>query len=434
MPRGRHRHSPPLHRLLPPTVIAGASVLCASGAWFISETALLRGLVAGAAAAAVAGSVVMRNWDLSAGRRVAELRRARTRDEWRFEERLAEVEGELEAARAARGKLEMRLRAKRAELTALRGEHAALLRRYANAETERASALEGHRKLARESTAAPTAVPPKAAPVATVELYRQANEALSVLARRKAAPAVAPSAGTPPEAAPPASPRAAAGPSTATPSRATVPPRATAASAEAAPAPTEAAPPGLAKAVGTAPTKPSAPAPAGPPTKATPTKAMQAEAPVAKAPAPRPVGAAPTAPAATPAPTAVPAPARATPAPAVPADHERAPAVPAPASRAAAVVPPLPPRPRPVTGGFDYFGNKSAPPARPAAGAVRNEDVTDLADVVGEEALALHKAASEAEFKASSEAERGIGQVVDLTAHDETEPIDLHGLRSALRA
>ncbi|MGW1148771.1 hypothetical protein ACWD6I_27935, partial [Streptomyces sp. NPDC002454] len=118
MPRGRHRHSPPLHRLLPPTVIAGASVLCASGAWFISETALLRGLVAGAAAAAVAGSVVMRNWDLSAGRRVAELRRARTRDEWRFEERLAEVEGELEAARTARGKLEMRLRAKRAELTA----------------------------------------------------------------------------------------------------------------------------------------------------------------------------------------------------------------------------------------------------------------------------------------------------------------------------
>ncbi|BFO14106.1 hypothetical protein SHKM778_04940 [Streptomyces sp. KM77-8] len=60
---------------------------------------------------------------------------------------------------------------------------------------------------------------------------------------------------------------------------------------------------------------------------------------------------------------------------------------------------------------------------------MRNED---LADVVGQEALALHKAEAEAEFKPADERGRGIGQVIDLTAHDETEHIDVDGLRSAV--
>ncbi|MFD0394298.1 hypothetical protein ACFQ3Z_26070 [Streptomyces nogalater] len=77
------------------------------------------------------------------GPQVAELTRARAGDEWRFEERVAELETDLEESRELRAKLEQRLRAKRAELAGLRNEHAALLRRYATAETERASALEG---------------------------------------------------------------------------------------------------------------------------------------------------------------------------------------------------------------------------------------------------------------------------------------------------
>ncbi|NDZ85780.1 hypothetical protein G3I23_09385, partial [Streptomyces sp. SID10115] len=75
MPRGRHRHSPPLHRLLPPTTVAGVSILSAGGAWMFAEPVVLRGLVAAAAAAAVVGSVVMRRWDQTAGKRVAELTR-----------------------------------------------------------------------------------------------------------------------------------------------------------------------------------------------------------------------------------------------------------------------------------------------------------------------------------------------------------------------
>ncbi len=56
----------------------------------------------------------------------------------------------------------------------------------------------------------------------------------------------------------------------------------------------------------------------------------------------------------------------------------------------------------------------------------------DLADVVGQEALALHKAEAEAGYKPADEESRGIGQVIDLTAHDETEQIDVQGLRSAV--
>ncbi|MGW1674459.1 hypothetical protein [Streptomyces sp. NPDC002324] len=152
MPRGRHRHSPPLHRLLPPTAIAGVSLVCALGPWVFSEQSVLRVTAAVAAATAAVGAAVMRRWDVEAGKRVADLTRARASDEWRHEERVAELETDLDESRELRTKLEHKLRAKRTELAGLRNEHAALLRRYATAETERASALEGRRLLEIEAT------------------------------------------------------------------------------------------------------------------------------------------------------------------------------------------------------------------------------------------------------------------------------------------
>jgi hypothetical protein len=82
-----------------------------------------------------------------------------------------------------------------------------------------------------------------------------------------------------------------------------------------------------------------------------------------------------------------------------------------------------------VEGGFDFFGMQKGG-ASAAMDAVQNED---LADVVGQEALAVHKAEAEAQFKPADERSRGVGavQVIDLTAHDETEQIKLPGLRSA---
>ncbi|MEU4729459.1 hypothetical protein [Streptomyces sp. NPDC023588] len=346
MPRGRHRNPEPLHRLLTPTTVAGVSVTSAGAAWLLAEPMALRLLVAVTAAAGVAGAVVMRAWDRSAGRRVAELARERIKDEWKTDERIAELESDLEEARMLRARLDTKLRAKRVELAGLRGEHAALLRRYATAETERASALEGRRLLAIEAAAAP-ALPPKELPAVSQERnsagaptsvgYARAHAALDALARR------AGTQGLPPRPGGPSAPSAAAAP-------------------------------------------------------------------------------------------AVPG------APAVPA--RRAPSAVAPyaAQRRTASR---------VEGGFDFFGTKNAEQARAVIEAVQNED---LADVVGAEALAVHEAESARPPAAQPPAEPApaapaadedtaeavtaethtVGQVIDLTAHDETEPIDVARLRTAI--
>ncbi|MEB8341023.1 hypothetical protein [Streptomyces endophyticus] len=318
MPRGRHRHSPPLHRLLPPTVIAGVPLVCAGAAWLSEDPLVLRGVAAAAAAAAVVGAVVMRRWDRLAGKRVADLTRGAASERWRHEEAVAELEGDLDESRELRTRLEGKLRAKRAELAALRGEHAALLRRYANAETERASALEGRRRLAIEAAAPARALPPVPPAVPgrpTPEMYRRANVALKRLARPEPA----------------------------------------------APAAEEADSRGKSEAA---------------------------------------------------------------------AGHFTVPA-------AAMVVPAAPTRKVPQ-GGFDFFGAGLSP-----------QGEEDLADVVGEELAAEVAAEVEVEAEVKAEAENSDNntddaetpedaereqQVIDLTAHDETEQIDMGELRSALQA
>lgn len=157
--------------MLPPSAIAGVSLVCALGPWVFTQPMTLRLLAAAAAAVAILGAVVMRHWDAQAGKQVADLTRARANDEWRFEERVAELESDLDESRELRVKLEQRLRAKRAELAGLRNEHAALLRRYAAAEADRATVLEERRVLeieaavpARALTAGPSAAESGAAP------------------------------------------------------------------------------------------------------------------------------------------------------------------------------------------------------------------------------------------------------------------------------
>ncbi|MEU6880092.1 hypothetical protein [Streptomyces sp. NPDC046712] len=333
MPRGRHRHSPPLHKLLPPSAVAGASVVCAAGAWLLADPVALRLLVAAAAAAAVTGGVIMRSWDRSAGRQVAELTRARTADQWKTEERIAELEADLEESRELRAKLDAKLRSKRVELAGLRGEHAALLRRYATAETERASALEGRRQLALES-AAPAKELPAAGSTPTPAAYRQAADALRNLARNAAAQEARRTA------------EAARSRDLAERARETEEPQGKHAAA------------------------------AGTEQHARPSTAV------------------------VPAPSAVPA------------------VRPVPA--ASAIVPYTARRaPRPE-GGFDFFGMQKA------AAAIEAVQDADLADVVGEEVLAT--------VARRSPEQRAIGQVIDLTAHDETEQIDVAELRGAVNS
>ncbi|MER5782214.1 hypothetical protein ABT104_10885 [Streptomyces mobaraensis] len=373
MPRGRHRHSTSLHRLLPSSLVAATSVACAAGAWTVGETVVIRGLAAGAAVAAVVGSVLMRRWDRSAGKRVAQLTAARARDEWKTDERLAELETDLEETRQASARLEAKLRGKRAELARLRTEHADLLRRYATAETERASALEGRRLLETERSATGTAggddekagVPKAARALETAmqarslvqarsdgrvgeREYRRAADALRDLARNGAVQREAEE-------------RASAA--------------SAAVSALALPAPA---------------------APADPVVRPEPAVAEGQASEVQR--------------------------------PESHAAEDHAPEVRAPEVRAEAAVavrdsrPAMPvrrpaPPVRRATGGFDFFGTRHQ--AKQAAAAARTAvEEQDLADVVGEEALAAERSADE--------------RVIDLTAHDETEQIDVAELRDAI--
>ncbi|RZU30313.1 hypothetical protein EV284_5272 [Streptomyces sp. BK022] len=390
MPRGRHRHSPPLHRLLPPSAIAGVAVVCALTPWVFTSLGVVRALAGVAALTAVGGAVVMRQWDAQAGKQVAELTRARVSDEWRYDERVAELETDLEESRELRAKLERRLRAKRAELAGLRNEHASLLRRYATAETERASALEGRRLLEIEAvpesgalalTAGPSAeagvdtteAPRAAEPVPAKELYLKAATALARLERSAEEPEA--------EAEDKPEPEAEAG------------------------AEVEAVAKGDPDSAGTGAGD------TGDHTAAEGLGPVDAEGEVTEAhttaeETPE------EAQAHTPGTAVVPA--RST--GQRPAGHFTVPT-------AVAVVPAAPSRRPLVEGGFDFFGTQKD---TSAALDVRNED---LADVVGQEALALHKADAGTAYKPAGTYD--VGQVIDLTAHDETEHIDVEGLRSA---
>ncbi|GGY44323.1 hypothetical protein GCM10010363_26550 [Streptomyces omiyaensis] len=368
---------------MPPSAVAGAAAVCAAAAWIPGELVAVRLLAAAAAAAAVTGAVLMRGWDRSAGRQVAELTRARTADQWKAEERLAELEADLEESRALRIRLDAKLRAKRVELAGLRGEHADLLRRYATAETERAGALED-RRVARENAGAPKELP-AAGSTPTPEAYRRAAAALRDLSRNAAAQQARRTA------------EAARARDLAERAAETEEPRGRHAAEQ------HARPDGQ-------------------------------DAPAALGPAPAPAKALP---------------------PVVPA-QSLAPA-------ASAIVPYAARRPVQRTeGGFDFFGTQNGTQSGPQKAAIEAVQDTDLADVVGEEVLEEARAAAAfpdrgpaltpvpaaaaagrpeepADGEPAAEepvvvrsAAGPIGQVIDLTAHDETEQLDLAELRGAV--
>ncbi|KUL43009.1 hypothetical protein ADL12_08380 [Streptomyces regalis] len=433
-----------MHRLLPPSAIAGVSVVCALAPWVFTEPMVLRGLAAAAAATAVVGAVVMRRWDTQAGKRVADLTRARASDEWRYEERVAELETDLEESRELRVKLEQRLRAKRTELAGLRNEHAALLRRYATAETERASVLEERRVLEIEA-----ATPARALPPAPVDGAASAAAEGAV-----AAPAEAEDVDTE-DLDTEGAEEAAQTPAIFSPEGSRLFLRASAALARFDGDEGQGTPdgdgPGKAGDGSVNDGEPSKnepsknESPKNEPPKNDPPKgdgpsddeSVEAGSGAVEAAV---TGGSETEPAledeAQGKPEAVDGHERATAIPTSGAVAEAQPALPAArqpaghfiAPTAVAVVPATPVRRTAIEGGFDFFGTKTGE-GPSALESVQNED---LADVVGQEALALHKAESEAGFKPADEESRGIGQVIDLTAHDETEQIDVQGLRSAV--
>ncbi|WP_394365652.1 prolipoprotein diacylglyceryl transferase [Streptomyces sasae] len=389
-----------MHRLLPPSAIAGVSLVCALGPWLFSQPTVLRTLAAIAAATAAVGAAVMRRWDTDAGKQVADMSRARASDEWRHEERIAELETDLEESRELRTKLEQRLRAKRTELAGLRNEHASLLRRYATAETERASALEGRRLLEIEAAEPSNALP--AAPAA--DEVDEAEEAVEELTVEETTPAVFSPEGSKlflrakvalarfdEGDAPEVDAQTETEGVTETAVESEAPKGETAPEDEEQGQPEAADEHAHAAAVTTDEPADTAPADSDP-ADGGPAPAEQDTHPM-------------TAPSAN---------------SVQPTGHFTVPT--------AVAVLPAAPIPRPlVTGGFDFFGTQKGA----SSGGLDSMHNEDLADVVGQEALALHKAESESEFKPADPGSRGTGQVIDLTAHDETEQINLGGLRSA---
>ncbi|MFC4033566.1 hypothetical protein ACFO3J_19070 [Streptomyces polygonati] len=187
MPRGRHRHMQPLHRMLPPLTVASSAAALAAASLFAGDQGALRVITVATALTAGAGATLARSWDRSAGRRVAELETLRERDEWRTDERVAELETDLEESRELRDRLEKKLRGKRAELARLRTEHADLLRRYATAESERARALEARRRLQLEGAGAQQGLALAAVPAAVgPAAFLKAEQALRELPRNAA--------------------------------------------------------------------------------------------------------------------------------------------------------------------------------------------------------------------------------------------------------
>lgn len=146
---------------------------------------MIRVLTAATALTAIAGAVLARAWDRSAGREVAELEAARTREEWRTDERVAELETDLDEFREIRGKMEKKLRLKRTELARLRTEHADLLRRYATAEAERARALEKNRQLRVGDAPGQLALTTGTSPIGPAA-FLKAEQALRELSRNAA--------------------------------------------------------------------------------------------------------------------------------------------------------------------------------------------------------------------------------------------------------
>ncbi|MEV5507577.1 hypothetical protein [Streptomyces orinoci] len=407
----------------------------------MDEPVVIRSLAAAAAAAAVVGSVLMRRWDRAAGKRVAQLTAARVRDEWKTDERIAELETDLDETRQARTRLEAKLRGKRAELARLRTEHADLLRRYATAETERASALEGRRLLASGREKEKAGVPRAALALESAIQARSERQArsggdLSPAAYRLAAAALRDLAANG------VRQRAAASSADAEPTAserqvASAPAAVEGASAQSGPAgsgaaPSEAAPSGAARSEAAESRASESRASEERSARSQPSSAEAArsgadEASAAQSPAEE------AAPAGAPAVDAAAAEAQAgaqamdkAPVPTVKAPAPVAQAAPGAARSGAGTTPgglvrrPVPSVPVARTqGGFDFFGNNRKPVV-PAAPPVEEQD---LADVVGEEALAQDAAGA---------ADSADGEVIDLTAHDDTEQIDVIELRNAI--
>ena len=177
MPRGRHRQSSPLSRLLPPTACGVLAIASLISAVFVTDPGILRVLVVAASVGAFAGAVLLRLREHAGEVELEAEVAARSRDEARFEDRVAELEYAAEAAEEQVKRLERRLLAQRSQIARAEAENARLLRERARVAAEQAlrEAEEAQRKEVAVRGMRPTAT-----------AYLKAAAALRGLERRAA--------------------------------------------------------------------------------------------------------------------------------------------------------------------------------------------------------------------------------------------------------
>lgn len=178
MPRGRHRQTSPLNRLLPPIACGVLAVAALVSAPLTSDLVLLRVLVVATAVGAASAAVLLRMRDRAGDVELEAEVSARARDEARFEDRIAELEFQAETAEEQAKRLERRLLAQRSQLARAEGDIQRLLRERARVAAEHAAraAEEARRREAAERGVRPT-------PTA----YLKAASVLRGLERRAAA-------------------------------------------------------------------------------------------------------------------------------------------------------------------------------------------------------------------------------------------------------
>ena len=177
MPRGRHRQSSPLSRLLPPTACGVLAIASLISAVFATDPGMLRVLVVAASIGAFAGAVLLRLREHAGEIELEAEVAARSRDEARFEDRVAELEYAAEAAEEQVKRLERRLLAQRSQIARAEAENARLLRERARIAAEQALR---EAEVARREEAARQGMRP------TATAYLKAAAALRGLERRAA--------------------------------------------------------------------------------------------------------------------------------------------------------------------------------------------------------------------------------------------------------
>ena len=193
MPRGRHRQSSPLSRLLPPTACGVLAIASLISAVFTADPVVLRTLVVAASVGAFAGAVLLRLREHAGEVDLEAEIAARARDEARFEDRAAELEAAAESAEEQVKRLERRLLAQRAQITRIESENARLLRDRARMAAEQAAreAEEIRRRevAARGSRPSPTAYLKAAAALRGLERRAAVGQAQRIAAQAGSAQA-----------------------------------------------------------------------------------------------------------------------------------------------------------------------------------------------------------------------------------------------------